>query len=173
MAASQKIKMKGFRVLGPFNFNCKCVDTTQHHAIVPMSDKTVTEVCLQYESNYDRALFYEEAVIPCFKDYKDDIARARAYTFWALRPKLSRDIARKIVEMYEAKPYDGWTTADYQKWRKATGRVPGVTTIPKRTRRRQQQQQMVDTASGIISLGCLLFLWLVYYIIKSIISMIF
>jgi hypothetical protein len=165
--------MKGFTVFHRTVYTapyCEC-DKTKYIVILPEDQKTLCQVCLKCEFNYDRALFYEEAVIPCFKDYKDDIARARAYTFWALRPKLSRDIATKIAQLYEANPYDGWTTADYQKWRKATGRIPGVTTIPKKTRR--HQQQMVDTASGIISLGCLLFLWLVYYIMKSIILMIF
>lgn len=157
-----KIKMKsGFYFRTTYDPFCKCIDE-KHFVTLPVDNATITKECLRCEPNYDRALFYEEAVIPCFRNYKNEITRARAYIFWALRPMVSRDIARKIAQLYRAKPYDGWTTEDYQTWRKATGRIPAA------TKPKQRQKKIVKTNNSIT--GIMFLVYLLFFMLFIIMS---
>lgn len=120
-----------------------CTCGQKNRVVLPVSSTKLSEECLRCEPNYDRVVFYQEAVIPCFSDYKDDITRARATLFSCLRPIVNRDVARKIAQQYCPNSYDGWTTEDYQKWRKATGKTPAVNPKTKQKQRTRKTKKHV------------------------------
>lgn len=133
-----------------------CTCGQKNRVVLPVSSTKLSEECLRCEPNYDRVVYYQEAVIPCFSDYKDDATRARATLFSCLRPIVNRDVAKKIAQEYCPNPYDGWTTEDYQKWRKATGKTPAAA-VPRAPRRRRviitrEDKMLVNGWFAIISL---------------------